>query len=84
VKNSFSTCCIVDPGTLGRFHLTLEIHFFPWCTKSVTGVVVLRSKWAAGKAVRGGLAVGRSISSPFDAGHEQATARRMHRYVIEE
>jgi hypothetical protein len=27
----------------------------------------LQSKWAAGKAVRAGLAVGRSISSPFDA-----------------
>src|SRR6185369_17608514 len=27
-----------------------------WCTKSVTDVVALRSKWAAGKAVRAGLA----------------------------
>ena len=33
-----------------------------WCTKSVTGVVALRSKWAAGKAVRAGLALIRSIS----------------------
>jgi hypothetical protein len=28
----------------------------------VTGVVALRSKWAAGKAVRAGLALRRSIS----------------------
>ena len=33
-----------------------------WCTKSVTGVVALRSKWAAGKAVRAGLALRRIIS----------------------
>src|ERR1700742_3424202 len=34
---------------------------------SVTGLVALRSKWPAGKAVRAGLAPRRSLSGPFDA-----------------